>query len=922
MNITLKVLFGVFLIIFSTISPSLTYADEQPVSLPSPEATTQSTNPIDTSKVLDSDEDDDSLDLGDDQAEADAVKDFTGVVRQSKPYTCGPAALATLLTQLGNDTSEQAVLEHIMGLNEEKGVSLLALKVATQQLGSQVALKRWSADQILSYIKDTQDPVLIHDEKKGVGGHFSVIREYDATKGLVELSDTEAGNIKYSVTDFAHLYTGNALVVYEGAATGLLADPTTDISDDAAAAIWGKYVPVNVLAANNGNSAVKAAATAFADCTKKALALGSAAQRTAQRTVCYDTLAKAIGTNLNSSGELGFAASYTAGALPGNLFSLNQEKKDEAGQLGTNTIVGMLQSKLKDSKSKLTNLQSQVDQKRNAIKTSNAVAYDKKMSLQSQINAKSTAVTNTTSQKIVLESALGPKRSSADTLNREISSGSFTQNGQSFALGAVGNQVSAQSATYSRLSSSLNARLSSLDGQISQAQRSRSSAESNRNNANRSATVNDVRAGAAWASYSVFSRLGSRFRSTANNYLNEHNRYKSWANNDRNSANYWQGQVNNYSNQINNLNNQKNSARQEVNAASAEVARLQRLKSFGEQEVQRKKNVLNTLQNEIRSLQSQLDRVNGTLNQFKKDLSSLQSQYTAVANIQPPLSQSQINQLNNDINNLTSQINVLNAEISAQQAEISNEASFERSMSDKTNSAGTEQMRSAMWGALKTAGKDLAIVAGVGVAVVGGAAICVGTVVGCGPVVATAGSVLASPTVLVITGTAIGVGAANDAKVVVTQKDLLGNEYTDAQWEKAMSGLMTDTALVAGAGAAKYAPVTIEKLRASLAATKIVFKSPASATLVTNDVKLTNIIRDLYKGESNLNRIGSGSTADAIRNELVTGLPTEGKFHSDKGRQYISALENWLKANPNAPAKDKEIAQLLKQDLIDALEGR
>jgi hypothetical protein len=71
------------------------------------------------------DDEDDALDLGDDQAELDARKDFTGVVRQSKPYTCGPAALATLLTQLGNDTSEDEVLEYVTP-DIEKGVNPLA----------------------------------------------------------------------------------------------------------------------------------------------------------------------------------------------------------------------------------------------------------------------------------------------------------------------------------------------------------------------------------------------------------------------------------------------------------------------------------------------------------------------------------------------------------------------------------------------------------------------------------------------------------------------------------------------------------------------------------------------------------------------------------------------------------------------------
>ena len=53
---------------------------------------------------------------------------------------------------------------------------------------------------------------------------------------------------------------------------------------------------------------------------------------------------------------------------------------------------------------------------------------------------------------------------------------------------------------------------------------------------------------------------------------------------------------------------------------------------------------------------------------------------------------------------------------------------------------------------------------------------------------------------------------------------------------------------------------------------------------VTNP-KLANLVNDLYKGARGPNTIGTGSTADAIRNELATGLPTHGVFHSKLAAQ-------------------------------------
>lgn len=89
-----------------------------------------------------------------------------------------------------------------------------------------------------------------------------------------------------------------------------------------------------------------------------------------------------------------------------------------------------------------------------------------------------------------------------------------------------------------------------------------------------------------------------------------------------------------------------------------------------------------------------------------------------------------------------------------------------------------------------------------------------------------------------------------------------------------------------------------------------------------NDPKLNNIVKDLYKGAGAPNQIGSGSTADAIRNELSTGQATYGKFHIQKGQEYSKGLENWLRNNPNASENDKKAAELILQDLNNALGGK
>jgi RHS repeat-associated protein len=90
---------------------------------------------------------------------------------------------------------------------------------------------------------------------------------------------------------------------------------------------------------------------------------------------------------------------------------------------------------------------------------------------------------------------------------------------------------------------------------------------------------------------------------------------------------------------------------------------------------------------------------------------------------------------------------------------------------------------------------------------------------------------------------------------------------------------------------------------------------------VTNP-KLANLVKDLFKGSRSSNPIGTGSTADAVRNELTTGLPTQGVFHSQKAQEYINAISNWQRRNPNASDYDRIVAESLKLDLQSAIGGR
>jgi len=87
--------------------------------------------------------------------------------------------------------------------------------------------------------------------------------------------------------------------------------------------------------------------------------------------------------------------------------------------------------------------------------------------------------------------------------------------------------------------------------------------------------------------------------------------------------------------------------------------------------------------------------------------------------------------------------------------------------------------------------------------------------------------------------------------------------------------------------------------------------------------RLRNIVDNLWKGTENPNRIGDGTTMDAVRNELQTGRPSNGIFHSQKARESVQALDRWIRDfGPQATREDRLVAWRLRSDLLNALAGR
>ena len=84
------------------------------------------------------------------------------------------------------------------------------------------------------------------------------------------------------------------------------------------------------------------------------------------------------------------------------------------------------------------------------------------------------------------------------------------------------------------------------------------------------------------------------------------------------------------------------------------------------------------------------------------------------------------------------------------------------------------------------------------------------------------------------------------------------------------------------------------------------------------DPELRGLLKRFHKDGS---KVGSGSTAAALREELRTGLPVGDKFHTIKTEEGIRALNRWLESNPLARHGDRAAAENMLRDLLDAAKG-
>jgi len=86
----------------------------------------------------------------------------------------------------------------------------------------------------------------------------------------------------------------------------------------------------------------------------------------------------------------------------------------------------------------------------------------------------------------------------------------------------------------------------------------------------------------------------------------------------------------------------------------------------------------------------------------------------------------------------------------------------------------------------------------------------------------------------------------------------------------------------------------------------------------TTNPRLSHLMDELYRPGA---KLGSGSTAAAVREELATGTKVGGKLHTEKAEGFVTAIQKWLRDNSAASAADRAAAENVLRDLQNALNG-
>ena len=214
----------------------------------------------------------------------------------------------------------------------------------------------------------------------------------------------------------------------------------------------------------------------------------------------------------------------------------------------------------------------------------------------------------------------------------------------------------------------------------------------------------------------------------------------------------------------------------------------------------------------------------------------------------------------------------------------------------------------------RTIGNAISILVGAGTTASGVAQIIGYIAAGGGISIGSGGTLAAGGVSIIISGVAAGAATVAYGGTVVTVSAAKFGDDFDKMQAAAAAENRTSGNSSADTDSDKIPQEAIEK---GAGITKVDINQKP---IVSNE-KLKNIVDDLYKGQGGPNTIGNGTTMDAVRNEIITGNPTNGKFHTQKLNDYLNALQRRLRAG-DLNAYDTSVVNALIEDIIKALNGQ
>jgi predicted double-glycine peptidase len=131
------------------------------------------------------------------------------VIRQTSQATCGPAALATLLTFYLNDPVTEEEMIKLTGTDNKTMSKLIDLRNACRARGYKADGFRMQLLQLLREVEKSGVPVLVHFKEPTQ--HFLLV--VGSAADFILVSDPSRGEVSIHQTDFLRRWDNFALVV-------------------------------------------------------------------------------------------------------------------------------------------------------------------------------------------------------------------------------------------------------------------------------------------------------------------------------------------------------------------------------------------------------------------------------------------------------------------------------------------------------------------------------------------------------------------------------------------------------------------------------------------------------------------------------------------------------------------------------------